>query len=53
MNFLKMKLIVYKYAWENIHNSDIVFNRGLNVEAFDLQLGEMYEDLRNLIVIII
>ncbi|KAG1051330.1 hypothetical protein G6F43_006456 [Rhizopus delemar] len=36
MNFLKMKLIVYK---------------GLNVEAFDLQLGEMYEDLRNLILI--
>lgn len=51
MNFLKMKFIVYKYVWENIHNSDVVFNRGLNVEAFALQLSDMYEDLGNLIVI--
>jgi len=45
LNFLKMKFIVYKYVWENIHDSDIVFNRGLNVEAFALHLSDMYEDL--------
>lgn len=45
--FLKFKFIVYKYVWEHIHDEDVVMNRGLNVEAFALQLSDMYEDLGN------
>ncbi|KAI9325625.1 hypothetical protein BD770DRAFT_355443 [Pilaira anomala] len=43
--FLKLKYIVYKYGWEHIHDEDVVMNRGLNVEAFALQLSDMYEYL--------
>lgn len=51
--FLKMKFIVFKHVWEHINDSDVVINRGLNVEAFALQLSDMYEDLGNVIFYII
>lgn len=43
--FLKMKFVVYKHVWEHIQDQNIVINRGLNVEAFALQLSDMYEEL--------
>lgn len=43
--FLKIKFVVYKHVWENIGDTNMVINRGLNVEAFALQLSDMYEDL--------
>ncbi|KAI7868387.1 uncharacterized protein EV154DRAFT_540880 [Mucor mucedo] len=43
--FLKMKFVVYKHVWENIQDQNVVINRGLNSEAFALQLSDMYEDL--------
>ncbi|KAG1181470.1 hypothetical protein G6F46_006604 [Rhizopus delemar] len=47
-----MKFIVFKHVWEHINGNKFVINRGLSVEAFALQLGDMYEDLvtRRLIV---
>lgn len=47
--FLKMKFVVYKHVWENIQDQNVVINRGLNSEAFALQLSDMYEDLGKLI----
>lgn len=51
--FLKMKFIVFKHVWEHINGNKFVINRGLSVEAFALQLGDMYEDLGNVIFYII
>lgn len=50
--FLKMKYIVYKYVWENINDAEVVMSRGLNIEAFALQLSDMYEHLGKFIYII-
>lgn len=46
---LKVKFVVYKHVWEHIDDRNMVINRGLNLEAFALQLSDMYEELGKLI----
>lgn len=44
-NFLKMKYMVYKYVWKNIRDKDVVAGHGLNIEAYDLQVMTLYDNL--------
>ena len=43
--FLKMKFVVYKHIWENIHDKKVVNDKGLIIEPFALELSDMYADL--------